>query len=152
MVYRFEQGAAIPERAQAVAAIFKTGGLPSKKEITSGLAPQLTLTGAILAAGGFKEVGSAEPGQLVYIKITGRREAGAEEVRAEPGESRELADKALEGLRRRVEWFDDPATPYVSRAIPKFESDRDGDYDQLARVWEWAVISADDLESGGEEQ
>jgi ATP-dependent helicase/nuclease subunit B len=126
---------------------FKTGGVPSRKELVAGLAPQLTLTAAILAAGGFQEAGPVEPGQLVYLKITGRREAGREEVRAEPGESAALAATALEGLKRRVRWFDEEATPYLSRAIPKLEADRGGDYDHLARVWEWSVIAGDDEEA-----
>lgn len=123
---------------------FKTGGLPSKKEVVAGLAPQLTLTAAILREGGFAEAGPVEPGQLVYVKITGRREAGREEVRAEPGESGALADAALDGLKRRVAWFREEDTPYLSRAVPKLASDRSGDYDHLARVWEWAVLAGED--------
>ena len=123
---------------------FKTGGVPSRKEMVVGLAPQLTLTAAILAGGGFAEAGAIAPGQLTYVKITGRREAGREEVRAEAGESLQLAAAALDGLKRRVAWFDDEATPYLSRAVPKLASDRNGDYDHLARVWEWAVLAGDE--------
>ncbi|MBW3617189.1 MAG: double-strand break repair protein AddB [Proteobacteria bacterium] len=126
---------------------FKTGEPPSKKQVKAGLAPQLTLTAAILAGGGFEEAGQIEPGQLVYVKITGRSPPGREVVVAEPGESADLAAEALAGLRRRIAWFDDPATPYSSRPVPAFASSH-GDYDQLARVWEWAVIGGD--EEGGE--
>ena len=126
---------------------FKTGEPPSKKQVKAGLAPQLTLTAAILAGGGFEEAGQIPPGQLVYIKITGRNPAGREVVVAEAGESEDLAAAALDGLRRRVAWFDDPETPYSSRPVPAFASAY-GDYDQLARVWEWAVIGGE--EEGGE--
>lgn len=129
---------------------FKTGEPPSKKQVKAGLAPQLTLTAAILAAGGFAEAGEIRPGQLVYIKITGRNPAGREVVVAEPGESEDMAAEALAGLRRRIAWFQDEATPYASRPVPAFASNH-GDYDQLARVWEWAVIGGDDeVAVGGE--
>jgi ATP-dependent helicase/nuclease subunit B len=40
--------------AQGAAVIdFKTGSTPSAKQVAQGFAPQLTLTGAILANGGF---------------------------------------------------------------------------------------------------
>jgi ATP-dependent helicase/nuclease subunit B len=122
---------------------FKTGEPPSKKQVKAGLAPQLTLTAAILAGGGFEEAGQIEPGQLVYVKITGRSPPGREVVVAEAAESADLAAEALAGLRRRIAWFDEPETPYSSRPVPAFASNY-GDYDQLARVWEWSVIGGDE--------
>jgi ATP-dependent helicase/nuclease subunit B len=122
---------------------FKTGEPPSRKQVKAGLAPQLTLTAAILAAGGFADAGEIPPGQLVYVKITGRNPAGREVVVAEAGESEDMAAEALAGLRRRIAWFGNPETPYTSRPVPAFTSDY-GDYDQLARVWEWAVIGGDE--------
>jgi ATP-dependent helicase/nuclease subunit B len=127
---------------------FKTGSPPSAKQVSSGLAPQLTLTASILARGGFPEVGSAMPGDLVYIRVSGGRVPGREEVRAAPPESLDFAERALEGLKRRVAAFDDPSTPYVSWAAPQFIGRYGGDYDHLARYWEWGVIGGD--EEGGE--
>ncbi|HTX51458.1 MAG TPA: double-strand break repair protein AddB [Caulobacteraceae bacterium] len=127
---------------------FKTGAPPSAKQVSSGLAPQLTLTAAILARGGFPEVGPAAPGDLVYIRVSGGRIPGREEVRAAPPESLDFAERALQGLKRRVAAFDDPATPYVSWAAPQFIGRYGGDYDHLARYWEWGVIGGD--EEGGE--
>ena len=40
----------------------------------------------------------------------------------------------------RIERFDDPATPYLSWAAPQFIHQFEGDYDHLARLWEWHVI------------
>ena len=34
----------------------------------------------------------------------------------------------------------DPATPYLSWAAPQFMGRYGGDYDHLARLWEWGVI------------
>jgi ATP-dependent helicase/nuclease subunit B len=117
---------------------FKTGRPPGQEEVEIGLAPQLTLTAAILAAGGFADLGPLSPGQLLYVRVTGGRKPGEELARG--GEDSALpAAKALAGLKRRVARFDDPAAPYVSWAIPKFTTSA-GDYDHLARVWEWRVI------------
>jgi ATP-dependent helicase/nuclease subunit B len=119
---------------------FKTGSAPTAKQVASGLSPQLTLTAAILRAGGFTEIGAAEPGQLAYIRVSGGRIPGREEVRAYPGESADMAARALDGLKRRVAAFDQESTPYVAWATPQFMGKWGGDYDHLGRLWEWGVI------------
>jgi ATP-dependent helicase/nuclease subunit B len=129
---------------------FKTGAAPSRKQMESGLSPQLTLTAAILHHGGFGGVRGIGPRDLVYVRVSGGRVPGREDVRAREGESLDLALKALAGLRARVESFDDPATPYVSWAAPQFIDQYGGDYDHLARLWEWHVIGEGEGEGGGE--
>jgi ATP-dependent helicase/nuclease subunit B len=119
---------------------FKTGLPPSRKQVEQGLAPQLTLTAAIIARGGFSEVGVIAPGELAYVRLNGGREAGREMVVAEAAESPAWAEAALANLRRRIAYFSDPATPYLSWALPQFINERGGDYDHLARLWEWHVI------------
>jgi ATP-dependent helicase/nuclease subunit B len=119
---------------------FKTGQPPSEKQVVAGLAPQLTLTAAILEAGGFAGAGPAPPGDLVYVRVSGGRKPGEEIVRAAAADSLTLAVTALAGLKSRVERFDDETTPYVSWAIPQFIGRYGGDYDHLARLWEWYVI------------
>jgi ATP-dependent helicase/nuclease subunit B len=119
---------------------YKTGKAPSKKEVATGFSPQLTLTAAILAAGGFPDLGALAPGDLTYLEISGRKPAGKVETRATAGdESAEAAAKALEGLSRLVRDFDDPAHPYLSRVAPQFVKARVSDYDHLARVFEWST-------------
>jgi ATP-dependent helicase/nuclease subunit B len=125
---------------------YKTGAAPSKKQVETGFSPQLTLTAAILREGGFPEVGRREPGDLTYLRVTGRKPAGVEEVRATAGpDSQEAAIKALNGLRELVERYDNPAQPYLSRVAPQFVHDHAGDYGHLARVFEWST-SGDDGE------
>ena len=125
---------------------YKTGAAPSKKQVETGFSPQLTLTAAILRGGGFPEVGPREPGDLTYLRVTGRKPAGVEEVRATAGpDSQEAAIKALNGLRELVERYDNPAQPYLSRVAPQFVHDHAGDYGHLARVFEWST-SGDDGE------
>ncbi|WGM29970.1 double-strand break repair protein AddB [Brevundimonas sp. NIBR11] len=122
---------------------FKTGAAPSAKQVKSGFAPQLTLTGAILAEAGLKTSGPVEPEELTYVRVIGRREAGKSEVRAAGAEASDLSMAALAGLKARVARFDDPTTPYLSWVAPQFMGNFGGNYDHLARVWEWAVAGAD---------
>jgi ATP-dependent helicase/nuclease subunit B len=129
---------------------FKTGAAPSKKQVQAGLSPQLTLTAAILHHGGFADIGRTPPRELVYVRVSGGRVPGREEVRAGEGESLDLALHALEGLRRRVESFDIETTPYISWAAPQFIDRYEGDYDHLARLWEWHVIGEGDAEEAAE--
>jgi ATP-dependent helicase/nuclease subunit B len=123
---------------------FKTGRAPSPKEIATGFSPQLTLTAAIVAGGGFAGV-RAEPGQLVYVRVTGREPPGELNFRAGSGESAAMAAEALEGLSQLIARYDHPSQPYRSRTAPRFVSTYAGDYDHLARVREW---SAGDEEEG----
>ena len=125
---------------------YKTGAAPSKKQVETGFSPQLTLTAAILREGGFPDIGPREPGDLTYLRVTGRKPAGVEEVRAAAGvDSQEAAIKALNGLRELVERYDNPNQPYLSRVAPQFVHDHAGDYGHLARVFEWST-SGDDGE------
>jgi ATP-dependent helicase/nuclease subunit B len=118
---------------------FKTGQAPTAKQVDSGISPQLTLTGAILAAGGFADLGSLTLGELLYVRVNGGRVPGAEHPRG-GGDADALAAKALEGLKRRVAWFDREDAPYRSWERPQFRSRFGGDYDHLARLWEWYVM------------
>ena len=126
---------------------FKTGKAPSQKEVDTGFSPQLTLTAAILNAGGFADLKGAVSGDLTYLQVTGRRPAGEVVVRAAAGpESAMAADLALLGLKDLIARFDSPLTPYASRTAPQFVKARASDYDHLARVFEWSTSGEEDAE------
>ena len=125
---------------------YKTGAAPSQKQVDTGFSPQLTLTAAILMNGGFPYLGKPTPGDLTYVRVTGRRPAGEEQVRALAGdEASAAATKALEGLSSLIARYDDPDEPYRSRVAPQFVKEHPGDYAHLARVFEWST-SGDDGE------
>jgi hypothetical protein len=68
---------------------------------------------------------------------------------ARPGRSNaltaaQLAERELERLKGGVAAFDDPATPYPSWVAPQFMGNFGGNYDHLARVWEWHVVGGED--------
>lgn len=126
---------------------FKTGGAPSKKQIDTGFSPQLTLTMAILQCGGFKGL-KAYAGDLAYLKVTGRSPPGEEIIRKSAGEeSEEAAARAYKGLLRLLTLYQDPKRGYLSRTAPQFVKAYAGDYDHLARVFEWSTGGEDE---GGE--
>ncbi len=125
---------------------FKTGQPPSKKMVETGFAPQLTLTAAVLANGGFNSVPNSGPGDLVYVRVSGGRIPGIE-IKPSAGGSDALAEAAIRGLRRRVDAFDNEDTPYLSWAAPQFIGRYGGDYDHLARLWEWHVVGDGDGEA-----
>lgn len=123
---------------------FKTGQIPSPKQVKSGFAPQLTLTGAILAHEGLRDTGPVPPEELTYVRVVGRKVAGQAAVRALGDEAVALSEAALAGLRTRIARFDNPATPYLSWVAPQFMGTFGGNYDHLARVWEWRVVGGED--------
>jgi ATP-dependent helicase/nuclease subunit B len=124
---------------------FKTGVAPTRAQVVSGFAPQLTLTAAIVAAGGFTEVGKAAPGQLSYVRLTGRNDGGSED-RVDRGDAPELARLAQEGLDEWIARYDEPTQAYPSRIALQFISSP-SDYDHLARLSEWSSGASD----GGDE-
>jgi ATP-dependent helicase/nuclease subunit B len=131
---------------------FKTGGAPSWKQVRTGFSPQLSLTAAIARAGGFPGLGAPEPGQLLYVTVTGRRPPANEVDRSGDAQKKDpqpvavTVDEALEGLKRLIATYERPGQAYVSRAAPQFAQRAVSDYDHLARVREWSV--ADESEGG----
>jgi ATP-dependent helicase/nuclease subunit B len=130
---------------------YKTGRAPSKRMVQTGFSPQLTLTAAVLARGGFRDIGPVPPGELTYLEVSGRRPPGREEVRASPdGDgkdvlvSQDAADQALDGMIRLLERYADPGQGYTARTAPQFVKLYVSDYDHLARVFEWSTSDEDD--------
>lgn len=135
---------------------FKTGAAPSMRQVLKGFAGQLPLTAAMLARGGLPEVGKREPGDLLYVRVSGREPPGKLELRGRSGEptgrdlppSEEMAERAWTGFTGLVKRYADPNQPYRSRTAPEQMKHR-SDYDHLARVHEWSVAGDDDGESDG---
>ncbi len=124
--------------ADGTAAIldYKTGGVPTQKQINSLLAPQLPLEAAMLLHGGFEGVRAGDVSELLYVRLTGGVPPG--EAFAFNGDATAKAHEAFARLARRVARYDDETQPYASHEIWE-RLTYVGDYDHLARVREWSL-------------
>jgi ATP-dependent helicase/nuclease subunit B len=116
---------------------YKTGSVPTDKQVKAGTQPQLTLEAALAARGAFDGIPALKPGELAYWRLSGGFVPGEQHPRC-AGEEAAAAEAAWQGLLRRLHAFDDPATPYLARPHPRLELYR-SDYAVLARVDEWSA-------------
>ncbi|RFB79020.1 double-strand break repair protein AddB [Methylovirgula sp. 4M-Z18] len=124
---------------------FKTGAVPSSREIYAGFAPQLTLEAAMVAQNAFAHLPpNPKVADALYVKFLGIDEIKPKSVTEKPraeAQEKSIADLAadhLQGLRQLLDQFRQEDTAYVSRPFPQFVM-RFGVYDHLARVKEWSA-------------
>src|SRR5262249_41745088 len=132
---------------------YKTGQVRTAAQVSSGLAPQLTLEGAILRAGGFENMsGGGSIAELLYVSLRGGEPAGEPRQIVWDDRTPDMeADRALQRLTKVLTEFENEEIPYRSRERPMFMRRGGGDYDHLARVKEWSLSGgADDAEGAGE--
>ena len=116
---------------------YKTGRVPSQKQIEILLAPQLPLEAAMLMRGAFEGVRARHIREFVHVQLTGAVPPGRELIFDK--DATEKAEEALTRLMQRIARYDDEAQPYRSRETMERLSDI-SDYDHLARVREWSLI------------
>jgi ATP-dependent helicase/nuclease subunit B len=110
---------------------YKTGSLPSKKEVNWGFAPQLPLEGAILRDGSFGAVTGAAAA-LEYWRMSGGVPVGQRWPIGDDDPNK-LIQSVLDRVRLLIERFDDPATPYLAEPVPQW-APRFSDYRHLERA------------------
>jgi ATP-dependent helicase/nuclease subunit B len=122
---------------------YKTGQIPTEKQVHTGISPQLTLEAAILRQGGFADLPPAPVTELIYVSLKGGEIVGAaRSIRSSDAET-DYVDRALQSLQNVVCRFEDEQQPYLPLVLPTWKG-RYGRYDHLARVKEWSA--------GGEEE
>ncbi|MEM9632431.1 MAG: double-strand break repair protein AddB [Pseudomonadota bacterium] len=120
---------------------YKTGQVPSQKQVDALLSPQLLLEAAMIKRHGFKDVPADAPvSELLYLQLKG----GAEpviEARRNPKETEleDLVEDAWTRLEQLIAHYAKVETGYRSRARVMRERQMDGVYDHLARTQEWAL-------------
>jgi ATP-dependent helicase/nuclease subunit B len=114
---------------------YKTGAVPAKKDVNSGLSPQLSLEAAMIQEGAFGALEPAAVSALTYWRLSGGDPPG--QARAAGDDPEKLAADALEGLRRLIDFYDAAGTAYRARPDPDI-APRHNDYDHLERIQEWA--------------
>jgi len=117
---------------------YKTGSLPTSKQIKAFLAPQLLLEGAMIRRGGFAELGQRNPEELLYVRFSGGREPGDLQL-----VDIALIEEAFARLQQRIADFAVPSTAYLPRVKP-YRADIEGEYDHLSRVREWSLSGWDE--------
>ncbi len=110
---------------------YKTGGVPTKKDVVAGLSPQLALEALIVEAGGFEGVPAAAVSAIRYLKLTGGDPPG-EEFRAHDDPATAVED-IRDGVAQLIATYDEPAQQYLPRPDPEI-APRYSDYDHLARL------------------
>jgi len=128
---------------------YKTGRVPSVKEVETFLAPQLPLEAAMARRGAFPGIAPADPAELLYVRMTGGDPPGEElavQRAREPIDITALAEEAFARFEALIAEYDAEATAYLSRPIPELIKAA-GDYDHLARVAEWGGFAGWDEEA-----
>ena len=110
---------------------YKTGAIPSRREIDSAIAVQLPLEGAIARAGNFGGL-SGHPAALEYWRLAGGDPAG---LRCPIGDDdpAALIDRVLTAVSALIVRFDDPDTAYLPVPAPQWQP-RFSDYFHLERL------------------
>ncbi len=135
---------------------FKTGTPPSAVAVLAGYYPQLTLTAAIVMSGGFPgiDLRGRTIGDLIYVRVAPDKvEPKPVRDRQTGASAQDMAHSALARLKTRLEAYAKPGKGYKSWTAPQFLKNRAGDYDQLARLYEWYVLGDDEpseIAEGGE--
>lgn len=127
---------------------YKTGAPPSLDQIKTSFSPQLPLTGLIVEAGGFADLGETPVAGFEYVRVVSRK-ANEKFAGAEGDDAMKYIDEAEKGLTNILHHFSDPAQPYLSQPRPQFMNEF-GDYDHLARRGERNAQGSGDEAGGGE--
>ncbi|WP_051329413.1 double-strand break repair protein AddB [Geminicoccus roseus] len=113
---------------------YKTGQIPSARDVAGLRRPQILIEGLIARNGRFGHLANCEVAELALWSLAGR---GAFDTTL----SDDLAtclDQLEENIVRLLAWFDDPANPFVAVAKAEVARRQDG-YDHLSRVAEWTA-------------
>jgi ATP-dependent helicase/nuclease subunit B len=126
---------------------YKTGQVPTPPQVRSGLAPQMTLEGAILREGGFGDLPPGEIAEFIYVSLRGGDPPGEPKpIQWKDTTPDAQAAIALQRLTKVVQKFEEETQGYPSKERPMFMRRRPGDYDHLARVREWSLFGMEEGE------
>ena len=121
---------------------YKTGHIPSLKQVRAGFSPQLTLEAAMAEHGAFKNIPAGRVHEALYRSI-GKGEDDKTQLlkwgnKNDPVTLDEVVAKHTKGLVTLLSLFRLETQAYVARPFPHFTRDYN-DYEHLSRVKEWSA-------------
>lgn len=120
---------------------YKTGRLPSNKELEALFAPQLLLEAAMAERGGFAKIeGKAQSVRLSYWQANGLGDGGKV---IDIKESDELVPAMVALVDKMAAHFAKPDTAYAALPWPAYIP-HFNDYEHLERVAEWSTAGGDE--------
>ena len=121
---------------------YKTGTAPGFNEVSAGFAPQLPLEAFLVESGGCKDLNAHPVSELAYWKLASK-EADCKTIPlTQKISADQLVNQSVDGLKRLIEVFNRPETPYEACPIAGKEPTYN-DYEHLSRSAEWAHESED---------
>lgn len=144
LIARADRIEIVSEVGDAILIDFKTGKLPSTKQVKERKAPQLPLQAHILLEGGFKtdkgkDLQASDIGELNYIELKPDFKVQSVKLDNDEAAYQDYFDK----IRNYIAFYHNEDTPYLSQIMPFKQGDK-GDYDALARRAEWVEAGEDD--------
>ncbi len=119
---------------------YKTGIVPSKKDVASGIEPQLPLLALIASSEGFKGLKASEVGAYEYWAL--KNNADKCEVVGFDKDIPAQIEKAKANLEHLIETYAKPDTTYNATPKPRLQP-RHNDYAHLSRLQEWGRTGDD---------
>ena len=121
---------------------FKTGKIPTRKEIAAGFEQQMPLLALLAQRGSFDELPAGQTSVLGYVGVKAAFEAV--DIAADAETVSELAEAAEAGMFQLITDFRREDTPFLSAPRVQLKASYAGDFDRLARRGEWAGEAGDD--------
>ncbi len=115
---------------------YKTGIIPSQKNIEEGFSSQLTLEAMMIERGAFDNL-KGQVSLVEYRKLAGKLSISEKASQIINLENNDLINEAESGIKNLLTAFQNLETPYYAQPNDKYKL-KYNDYEHLARVKEWA--------------
>ncbi len=117
---------------------YKSGRVPTAREIKAGFAAQLPLEATMVQQGAFATLGRLDVRDAMHVKIGSAEAVEPKSIVPRGSTLADIVNENYAGLLVLLNQFRMEDTPYLARPFPQF-ANRFSNYDHLARVKEWSA-------------